>query len=231
LLGIRYRRFFRTIFRKAGGAVLHWSSEVWPLQWRLAVQALFAYFVYVLFTPVLFHYHGPVVAGQMGMTWTVIAALQAAALAWVQTRVPRFGVHIQRGEFRELDRSFFRAASMSAVVMLAGGAAFWLGLFAADRWGLALASRLLPPLPAALFLLAALVQLVVACLIYYVRAHKREPFLAIGVGSSVAVGLAVWWLGARYGATGAGAGLLAVYVVITFPAHAVIWAKSRTEWH
>jgi hypothetical protein len=231
LLAVHYRHFFRPFFVPPLKAVMNWGVEVWPLQWRLAVQGSFAYISFFLFTPVMFYYHGPVVAGQMGMTWTVATALQAAALAWVQTRVPRFGMLIQQQAYVELDRLFFRLAAMSLAAMIAVGAAFWCLLYGLHTLAHPAAQRLLPLGTTAVFLLAVSVQLVASCQVFYVRAHKREPFAVVGVVDSLLVGIAVCALGGVYGALGAGWGLLAVRLLFTLPTHSYIWAKSRKDWH
>ena len=92
LLGVRYRRFFAPLRNRPLGPTVSWRQEVWPMQWRLGISGVFSYFAFFLFTPVLFKYQGAVVAGQMGMTWVVLTAIQAAALSWVQTKAPQFGM-------------------------------------------------------------------------------------------------------------------------------------------
>jgi hypothetical protein len=179
----------------------------------------------------MFFYHGSTVAGQMGMTWTIVTALQAASLAWVQTRVPRFGMLIKEGRFQELDGLFRRVALVSLAAMMGGGVAFWL-FVACLQWGaLGVADRLLNPTATAVFLLAVLLHVVSSCLVMYVRAHKREPFVILGVIESIAIGLGVWWFGRSIGPLGAGLALLAVRLLITLPVCTYIWRWCRREWH
>ena len=94
-----------------------------------------------------------------------------------------------------------------------------------------LAQRLLPPLPTGLFLLAAVLMQVGQCLVAYLRAHKREVVVVVGVVSSLAIGLLVWSLGSRYGPTGAAAGYLAVVAVFIIPYETALWFRYRAEWH
>ena len=82
-----YRRFFRSLRRAEPGKDFDWTGEVWPLQWKAAVQSVFAYGAWQLFTPVMFHYHGAIVAGRMGLVWNVMCVLQNAASSWLETRV------------------------------------------------------------------------------------------------------------------------------------------------
>ena len=58
-----------------GGNRIHWWSEVWHFQWRIAVSWLCGYFIFQLYNPVLFAFHGAVVAGQMGMSLSLANAL------------------------------------------------------------------------------------------------------------------------------------------------------------
>ncbi|MGE3780450.1 MAG: hypothetical protein AB7F89_24895, partial [Pirellulaceae bacterium] len=94
LVGIVYRRFWSTLLAiPATGSGMAWTKDVWPLQWRVAVQSIFHYFGYQIFVPVMF-VHSPKLAGQMGMTWTILTACQTVAFTWLQTRTPRLGMLI-----------------------------------------------------------------------------------------------------------------------------------------
>ena len=230
-LAWRYRRFFRPFRRTAAGPGIDWQTDIWPMQWRIAISGTFSYFEYFLFTPVLFHYHGAVVAGQMGMTWTLITAVQGAALAWVQARAPLFGMLVAKRDYRELDRVYFRLTSVSLAALLAGCCAAW-----AVVWGLAwsgwwLAERLLPPLPTALFLAATVLYQWPRCQDFYLRAHRREPLWWLNAISSVLIGLLVWQFGAPGGATGAALGYLAAVLVFVLPSKTYLWERCRREWH
>lgn len=227
LLGWRYGRFFKTFLHRPQGPVIDWRNTVWPLQWRLGVQGVFSYFAYWLFTPIMFEYHSPAMAGRMGMTWTVLAALQAGALAWVQTRAPRFGMLISEGRYDELDRLYRRLTAISLAIVTAGGLAFWGVVYALHAAQHSLAERVLPPDALALFTLAIVLYHVPHCQAFYVRAHKREMLLWAGVISSVAIGLLVWQLGGRYGPIGAAAGYLAVVALFVLPYQTIIWRRCR----
>jgi hypothetical protein len=230
LLLVRYRRFFAPFLVRPTGATIHWRAEIWPMQWRLALSGAVNYFAFSLFTPVMFRYHGATVAGQMGMTLAAITGLQAIALAWVQTKVPQFGVLVARRDYATLDRFFYRTSLVSLLAILLGAASTWGVLLTLGLIGHPLAGRLLSPLPAGFFLLAVVVMQVSQCQTAYLRAHKREPIVVLSVVMSLAIGLAVWLLGSRYGATGAGAGYLAMALIIV-GWETRIWLRCRAEWH
>lgn len=231
LLGIRYRRFFEPFFQLPAGPRTHWRSEIWPMQWRLAVAGLANYFTFSLFTPIMFAYHGAAVAGQMGMTWQVINALQAVALVWIGTKVPRFGMLIARKDYGVLDRLFFRTSVVSVGVIGCGAIAVLLGLYLLYAWDHPLAHRLLPPLPTALFLLAAVLMQIGQCAVAYLRAHKREPVAGLSVVSGLTIGVLVWLLGSRFGSLGAAMAYVTVVALLIVPYETVLWIRYRAAWH
>lgn len=207
-----------------------WKAEIWPLQWRRAVQAVVAWFSLSLFTPVLFHYRGADDAGRMGMTWTLIVVLQSAAAAWVYTRVPRFGFLIARGDRASLDRLFARLSIVSTTFLTLACGACWLGVVILGRVAPSLAERVLPPAPTAIFMAGAVINHIPHCLTLYVRAHKRDPFVIYGLASGLAVGLAVWLLGSRLGAIGAASGYAAVAAVLHLPYASYLWTVCRRDF-
>ncbi|RJR34093.1 MAG: hypothetical protein C4567_16025 [Deltaproteobacteria bacterium] len=230
LLLIRYRRFFQPFFQSPSGSRIHWGREIWPLQWRLAAQSLVAYLAYHLFNPVMFYYHGAVVAGQMGMTLQAVQGLQLVAMAWVSTKVPRFGMFIAHKEYPALDRLWLRTSVISIAAISLGALALWFLLFRTSIVPPVLTQRFLGAGPTAIFLFAAIFFQISQCLVVYLRAHKQEPILVPGITLSVAAGLLVWGLGSRYGPLGAAAGNLAQIIVGSLW-FAAIWQRCRTAWH
>ena len=230
LVLVRYGRFFRTLVQSLGEARLHWRTDVWPMQWRLAVGGVFSYFAFALFTPLMFHYHGPSVAGQMGMTWQLMVMLQAVALAWVQARVPLLGRLIAKGDLKERDRVFFRLTWISLLVVSIGAVVLWLAVWGLYYLDIRLATRMLPPLPTALFLLAIVIFHFPSCQALYLRAHKREPLLAITVTASLLIGGAVWWFGSRTGPLGAACAYLVIVSCVVFPWQTLVWWRNRKSY-
>ncbi len=228
-LGVRYRRFWQSLLVKHLGPVIHWKTDLLPMQWRLSVSSSVAFFAMNMMVPVMYIYHGLEVNGRMGMTWTLVSTLQMATLAWVQTRVPKFGMLIAVGDFAELDRIFKRLTLISLGMIALANSAAWAGILALTLAGSSLANRLLDPTSAGLLFLATFAYHVPHCQSMYVRAHKREPFLVVGVVSSLLSGGLVWSLGAPWGPVGAAAGYLAVVALFTAPTTWMIWSQCRRE--
>lgn len=228
-LGLKYRHFFTSILAHEIKEKIDWKLEIWPMQWRIGIQGVFSYFLFSMFVPVMFHYHGAVVAGQMGLTLNLTSTIQGMALAWVQSKVPQFGIHIARNETGSLN-FLWRQSVMFSLGFVACGSASLIGLL----YGLGLyfpdlAVRFLPVLPSALFLGAVFFTQIIQCQAAYIRAHKCEKLVVPSVVASSLMGLTVWLLGSHYGAIGAATANVSVIIAVWIPLTTLIFVKFRKE--
>jgi len=226
----KYRGFFGSLWVKStNGPRVHWRSDMVPMQWRIAVSWISGYIVFSLFTPVLFKYRGAIVAGQMGMTLSLMGLL-AFGTAWLSPKIPMFGMLIAQGSFQELDRLFWRVTRIVFVSTIAlAGAVFVLVCMLGLYWPL-LAARVLPLTPTVLFLGAQILFVSSTPFSAYLRAHKREPLMAISVTTAILVGGSTVLLGKHYGAMGMAVGFLAVNVLV-YPVILLKWQRCRVIWH
>lgn len=225
----RYAPFFKSLFGLKAIQHRFWKDEIWPLQWRFAVVWISGYLP-SLFIPVLFAYHGPETAGRIGMTWAIASALLSVSHAIIMTRIPRMAMHVATRAFAKLDLLFGRAIRSCVFVLVAGSACFLAALYWLDVKGFEVADRFLPFLPTLLLLGATLFIQVRHALGAYLRAHKKEPYLALSMVEAV-LNLAILFpLGKAFGAMGVASGYCAVALVIYVPAH-IIFLRCKKEWH
>ena len=216
---------------KPGEHRIHWMKEVWHFQWRIAISWLCGYFIYQLFTPVLFAYRGAVEAGQMGMSLSLANALQSVAISWINTKAAPFGALIARREYLALDTLFFRALRQSACVFAVGSVLVWLGALYLNIDHMRFAQRLLSPLPLGLLLLATLMNVIVFGEALYLRAHKQEKFLLNSLLGAILVAASTYFLGRYFGSLGMAAGNLAIAVLMGLPYGTYTFVKYRRIWH
>jgi len=230
-LVVSQRHFFRPFLKPPATVCINWKTEMLPMQWRLGLQGVMNYFVFGLFTPVLFHYHGPVVAGQMGMSLQLIGAAQSIASTWILTKAPRFGILIARCDFKQLDAEWRKATKLAVSVMLLG-VALMLGILYLMTWmQLELVSRLLSCLDFSMLAVGAIFSLMGHSISVYLRAHKREVLLNAGMLSGVVMGILVWQLGSHFGSSGASLSYLFVFSCVSFPMVFYAWKKAQLDWH
>ena len=225
------RRLLLALFRHE--AEIHrvaWRTEVWPFQWRIAVSWMCGYFIFQLFVPVLFAYWGPLAAGQMGMSLSIINVLTSVAIAWVNTKAALFGNLIARKEYGRLDTIFFRVLAQSLAVSTACSLIAWTAVKMLNLHHLKVAGRMLAPVPFGLFLIAMVVNHIVFSEAIYLRSHKQEKLLAQSVIGAVCVGLSTYVLGGHYGAIGMVSGYLTISVAgLGFATYTFL--HFRRVWH
>lgn len=216
---------------EAGEHRILWTREVWPFQWRIAVSWLSGYFIFQLYNPVLFAFHGAVVAGQMGMSLSLANALQSIAIPWINTKAAPFGAMIARKEYAQLDRVFFQASRQAIAVCVAGGLALWAGVVYLNWAHLPIAHRLLAPTTLGILLLTVPINVIVFAEATYLRAHKQEKFLLPSVLGAILVGSSTYFLGKPYGAFGVVTGSVLVGIFMGLPLGTYLFMKYRRLWH
>jgi hypothetical protein len=94
-----WRPLFRQLLLLPSSDSVRWTTEVWPMQWRIGLSWASGYFIYSSFNPILFASAGTVVAGQFGMSWiqsvvavSTLVTIALAVLVWI---------HIQEYAFAE----------------------------------------------------------------------------------------------------------------------------------
>lgn len=167
-----------------------YMEEIFPFQWRIALSALSGYFIFSFLNPVLFAYQGPVIAGQMGMTLSVLSAVQSFSMSWLNTKVPLYSRLIAIKDYSKLDSIFNKTMHqmvlVCCVLMLAV-----LVIISALQFlkisinGELLSARFLSGFTLIALIFAYLVDQFTFSWATYLRCHKREPFLWISIFAGI----------------------------------------------
>jgi hypothetical protein len=209
-----------------------WWGAAWPLQLRAGLQGLLITCSTAPMIPVVFAYQGAAMAGRLGLVFAVVTAIQTAAGAWLQTRVPALTTLAAQRHYTAFRELFARSYRQSNVFLLCAMASF-VGMLAliplvADPvevvrpWTVGwlaqkLEPRLLPILPATLLAFALVVHHQYAANFMFVRAHLYDPFLKASLVTHPLAGWLIWAWGREYGATGAILGYLLPMLLILWP--------------
>jgi O-antigen/teichoic acid export membrane protein len=190
-----------------------------------------AYFIFQLFTPVLFHFHGAVVAGQMGLTMTAGNALMATGLTLITAKNPEFAKLVALADWKCLDVLFFRVLRQALLVVALGALLGTLLIWSLQSGGYAIGLRFVPVQSAAVFFAAVCVQIAVAAFAIYLRSHKIDPLVWVTVVVSLLQGAATLILGKMYSISGVVWGYFVISALILLPSFVWVWGKYRREWH
>lgn len=229
------RRYWKTLydlaFRNSDRSVhISWKEEIWPFQWKIALSWLSGYLIFQLFNPILFAYHGAVVAGQMGISTTIAQGLMTISLSWISTKTPVMGGLIAKRRWQDLDKLFFSALWRSQAIMILGCTCCLACAYFLNHIGHPISRRILAPLPFTFVIVAAAFNNLILAQSIYLRAHKKEPFITMSLVSGLANAAGTFLVGKRYGALGLTATFFIITVLATLWATSIFFARRR-EWH
>lgn len=209
---------------------VNWKTEIWPFQWRIALSWLSGFFIFQLFTPVLFAYRGAVEAGQMGMSISISNALMGIAIAWMNTKAPGFGALVATKDYLSLDKIFAVTLTRSlAVIVIVGGVLCILNYIIHAEL-MKISYRILDPLPFMLLILATIFTYITYAQATYLRAHKEEPFMLISLISAILIGSLTIILGKEYGSLGLMAVYATIYCLVGVGWGSLIFFSKRRNW-
>jgi O-antigen/teichoic acid export membrane protein len=207
-----------------------WRYEILPMQWRISLSWIGGYLTFSIFTPILFHYHGPIIAGQMGMSWMFLGALTSLSSSWVNPKLPIFGAYISTKNWAALDIEFWITVKRVAIVSLMIGAGMFSFLCVMDYFDFSYSKRLLDIKTAGIFIFTTIVLCVSLPFSTYLRAHKQEPLLKISLIGGILNVFLVWYLTIDYSAYGAAIAYMMV-TLLQMPFIFITWYQKRIEWH
>ncbi len=236
LAGVGYvliiqRKLFRGLLEEYDPSdVISWRDEIFPFQWRIALSWMAGYLQYQIFGPIVFHFRGSVEAGRLGLSLNAMSAISAIAIAWVQTKAPAMGKLIAAKDFESLNKLFFPA--LYQVVAVSSFVAFSID---AVVWALWLthnpyAIRLLDPLSFTLLSLGVVSNAIITCQALYLRAHKQEPFLVMGVSLATCLTIGAVLAAKLVGASGVAMTYFILMSLFLIPSTMIFQAK-RALWH
>lgn len=222
------REFFRPFWHKPTSSVILWGREVWPMQWRLALQAISVYFLLQFMTPLIFHYYGEVEAGRIGMTMQIVIAIQSLGQVWLMVKIPSFGRLVAMNKYEELNKQWSRTAVISVSAVFIFGIIALLFIEIGQTLKISFFNRILDSRLVFLFVVSHLLMQVVQVEAAYLRAFKKEPFLVVGVSGGIFAGVLVGLLGVNYGVTGVAIGYFISMFVITIWSTFIFIDKKRS---
>lgn len=215
---------------------ISYMKEIFPYQWKIALSWVSGYFIFQLFNPVLFATEGAVVAGQMGMTISVLNAIQAFAYSWQNTKVPLYSGLIEMKQYLQLDSIFNKTLKQMLLICGTLLSLMFLGV-AFLRWtnfsiaNTVLGDRFLDYIPMFLMMIPLFLNQFIGSWATYLRCHKQEPFLINSVVVGALCCLSTFILGNKIGLYGITIGYCCITSFIAFPWSYRIFIKKKKEWH
>lgn len=192
--GLIIKNFSRTIFQLwelSKEKCYDWWPEFSTLIWRYAISWCSGYFIFQLFTPLAFKYHGAIFAGKIGISIAMWTAGFNIASSWITAITPKLNMLISKRQWEDLDVIFKKNLYNAMLTMFIGGSSFILvqSIFA-DKIGFF--QRVLNTSSMTLLFLCWLCQLYVNSVAVYLRAHKKEPLMLPSLFGAIYVSITTY---------------------------------------
>ncbi len=164
------------------------------------------------------------------MTWALIAAAMTISSSWIGPRTPKMAILVAQKDFKQLDALFFKLIKISGIIAALSGFSIWLIIYLLYYINSPFAYRLLPPIPAGLFLLGQLVITIPGPCANYLRAHKKEPLLFLSVLNGILTGISTFIFGKYFSVIGIASGFLILNLIMQ-PLVVLTWYRFRLKYH
>ncbi|UKJ08248.1 lipopolysaccharide biosynthesis protein [Solitalea lacus] len=231
----RQKQILKNIWNKIDSFRVDYKKEIFPFQWKIALSWISGFFIFQLFNPVLFATEGAVVAGQMGMTITVLNSILMLTLSWVSTKTPTFSVLIARKEYKQLDKLFNIALIQSTILNVFGLCVFFFLVFVLRYFQISIngkpfGDRFLDYKSMLFMAIPITLNHIIAGWATYLRCHKKEPMLVQSIIIAIMCSASTFVFGHAYGVNGITTGYLAISF-ISFSWTYFIYKNNKRNWH
>lgn len=207
---------------------LCWRKELLPLQWRTLSSTLAGYTLVTINAPLLFWAQGPVIAGQMGLTITIINMLTLLAMSWYTARVPHMVELVVKRDWAELEACFNSALVRSLFFYVTASIALLIMQHIANQTGYE--TRLLPMSETFILTLAMGFYLLMNLYVGYLRLYMAEPFFRVSLLGALLVVACSISVAPQHSSLGVAIVLLAVNGFFLLPAAIYMRFKLAKQW-
>jgi hypothetical protein len=211
----------------------NWKKELLPLLGKYAVSWSSGYFVFQIYTPVMFQFKGAVEAGKVGITLSLINAMYSISNVWFVAKTPRFNILVAAKKWIDLDKLFKKTLIYSASTYLFGICVLF-GIYSIldGNWVLfdKISSRFLGIIPLSMLLFGWLLQVFISGSAVYLRAHKKEVYMYVSLISGIFVVLATFVCARYLPAPYLFSGFIVSQLFFGFFLYR-IFDKNRRIWH
>lgn len=184
LLLYYFRRTILQLWCLSSERCYDWWPEFSSLIWRYAISWGSGYFIFQLFTPLAFYFHGAEFSGKIGLSIALWTAGNNIASSWITAITPRINILISERKWAELDKLFHKNITYACLTMLVGGALYFV-LYYELHDKVIFFSRILEPTAMFMLYLSWSVQTWISAVAVYLRAHKKEPLMFISFLSAI----------------------------------------------
>lgn len=186
LLFIKYKRNIQMFYFQNKLFDYTWGAEIFPLLRRYVLSWSSSYIIFQLFTPIMFHFHGSVEAGKIGISIAIFTSIFSVSNIWTTSVIPKINMAISKLDFIKLNYIFNKYFLLTiCTYLLASMVIYILYFILKDRF---MFFDRFVNLTALIFLnFCWFGQLFIHNLSIYLRSYKEEPLLIPSILSAIYV--------------------------------------------
>ena len=227
---LKFRSFLNQLWVLSKANYYNLFPEFWLFFKKYSLSVVSGFLVIQIFTPLAFHFYGAVEAGKVGLTMSLATAIFSISNVWFQSIAPRVNILTSQKNWSILNKLIFERLIFALLTYLISFAFFGLIFYQLQNsFFTKITSRFLPPVGILILFFYWLIQLPVYIMAFYLRAHKKEPYMYLSifgaVGTVFLTILTVNFLPFQYIYLS-----LLITAIIGFPFAYSIFVKKKSDW-
>jgi hypothetical protein len=157
---------------------VRWRTDVFPLQWRIALSWVSGYFIFNAFVPLIFAHQGAIEAGKVGIALAVFSSVSTLVMSWSNAVAPRMVNLIANKERSALNVLFFSVLKSSFVFGTLSSGMGLAGVCVLHLFDSPLLVRIASLPTLCCLAIVTITNSVIFAAAVFMRSHKEEPMLA-----------------------------------------------------
>jgi len=210
------------------GFISNWRKDFLQLIWKYALSWSSGYFMFQIYTPLMFQFHGSAEAGKVGISIALVTAAFSISNVWMYVANPKLNMFASKQNWRAMDNLLLKTIALSVLTFSLGGILVISIMYFFPE--IPLLKRFIGIVPMSFLFASWIFLIVIYGLATYLRAHKQEPMVLISIVSAIYIGITTFFsikfLDPKYLFLG-----FFTAQVFGLPATIMIFIKKRREWH
>ncbi len=178
--------FWRQVMQYKIVEKVNWASSIKSLQIKYGFSLFSGYIIFYLFTPVLNNYFGSAIAGQYGMSMSLVSSISLLAGGWVVSSIPKYNILVSQKKYLELRDLFTKSVFSAILVHVLTSLILVVGIYFIlihTKYE----NRILSVENVIVLLFISFIQSLINYLAIYLRSFKEEPFFLLSIFNALLV--------------------------------------------
>jgi len=173
----------------------NYKKELLPLQLKTGITVIAGYFTWQTANLILFKIEGPSESAKLGMSINLCTMLLSFGMAWINTKVPKFGLLYGAQKYNELKTIFSQSLKKVIFIVTLGSLIMLIADLIAIHFNNPIALRILNPIDFTILLISNLFVAIQNSFAVFNRTFKNEPFVIQMIIMGIMMPLVCYFMG------------------------------------